>query len=254
MPVHDWTRLFDGAFHHFHHSWISELSRALNDGLLPNCYYALAEQVAGGPHPDVLTLEAANPGWNPGAADDHGAAVAVVDHPPHVRFTVESEKTIYAEKADRIAIHHVSGDRTVAFIEIVSAGNKHSVHALATFMDKMATALQQGCHLLVIDLHPPGTSNPQGIHAEFWKTYYEETQGVTTSEPYTLVAYRADVAPTAYFEPVGLGRPLPDMPLFLTPDYYVNVPLEKTYQQSWDQFPQRWKTDLESSTKKSLEG
>src|SRR5260370_27244079 len=57
MPVRDWTRVIAGIFHHFHHGWIEEIARALNRGVLPPEYYALAEQVAGGLGPDVLTLE-----------------------------------------------------------------------------------------------------------------------------------------------------------------------------------------------------
>jgi len=53
MPVHDWTRVNAGIFHHFHQCWIDELQRALNRGLLPESYYALAEQYAGGFGPDV---------------------------------------------------------------------------------------------------------------------------------------------------------------------------------------------------------
>lgn len=30
MPVHDWTRVEAGIFHHFHHFWISEIARTLN--------------------------------------------------------------------------------------------------------------------------------------------------------------------------------------------------------------------------------
>src|ERR687884_439463 len=30
MPVHDWTRVDAGIFHHFHHAWIAEISSALN--------------------------------------------------------------------------------------------------------------------------------------------------------------------------------------------------------------------------------
>jgi hypothetical protein len=55
MPVHDWTRVNAGIFHHFHQCWIDELQRALNRGLLPESYYALAEHYAGGFGPDVLT-------------------------------------------------------------------------------------------------------------------------------------------------------------------------------------------------------
>lgn len=44
MRVHDWSRVDVGTFHHFHHSWIEEIQRALNGGLLPEWLYALAEQ------------------------------------------------------------------------------------------------------------------------------------------------------------------------------------------------------------------
>jgi hypothetical protein len=47
MPVHDWTGVEVGIFHDFHHEWISTIKRALNQGVLPPQYYALAEQVAG---------------------------------------------------------------------------------------------------------------------------------------------------------------------------------------------------------------
>ena len=61
MPAHDWSRVAAGIFHHLHHSWIEEIQRALNSGLLPDDYYALAEQRAAGYGPDILTLQM-NPG------------------------------------------------------------------------------------------------------------------------------------------------------------------------------------------------
>ena len=67
MPVHDWTRVFDGAFHDFHFAWIAELRNCLNSGLLPPDYYAMAEQVAGPIVPDVLTLQTtsgSDDGWS----------------------------------------------------------------------------------------------------------------------------------------------------------------------------------------------
>ena len=56
MPVHDWTRVDAGTFHAFHTLWIGEIMKALNAGLLPKGYYALAEQVATRMQTDVLTL------------------------------------------------------------------------------------------------------------------------------------------------------------------------------------------------------
>ena len=57
MPMHDWTCVDAGIYHAFHHEWISEISRALNRGLLPKDMYALPELQAAGFGPDVVTLQ-----------------------------------------------------------------------------------------------------------------------------------------------------------------------------------------------------
>ena len=44
MPVHDWTRVYAGLFHHFHQRWVQALCDRLNTGDLPPGYYALSEQ------------------------------------------------------------------------------------------------------------------------------------------------------------------------------------------------------------------
>src|ERR1700732_4923526 len=99
MPIHDWTRVDVGIFHAFHHDWITEISRALNRGLLPSAYYALPEQFAGGLGPDVLTLR--TPGGNGTSpipdASNGGVALALV--PPRVRIRMRSEANRYAAKA-----------------------------------------------------------------------------------------------------------------------------------------------------------
>jgi len=41
MPVHDWKRVSDGAFHDFHYSWVLEIKRALKRGPLPESYYVI---------------------------------------------------------------------------------------------------------------------------------------------------------------------------------------------------------------------
>ena len=60
-------------------------------------------------------------------------------------------------------------------------------------------------------------------------------------KPLTVAAYESDLVFRAYVEPIAVGDPLPDMPLFLRPGHYVNIPLEATYQSTWRVFPQRWK-------------
>lgn len=56
MPIHDWSRVDSGIFHHLHLGWIARLNDRLNGGLLPEPYYALAEPVLGEAVPDVIAL------------------------------------------------------------------------------------------------------------------------------------------------------------------------------------------------------
>src|ERR1700730_10343564 len=101
MPIHDWTRVEADIFHDFHHAWIEEIKRTLNAGLLPPDYYALAEQHAAEFGPDVLTLQ--------------GPA------PPKVPLTAETDLEFYRRKQSTVTVRHVSGDRVVAMVEVVSS-------------------------------------------------------------------------------------------------------------------------------------
>ena len=56
-------------------------------------------------------------------------------------------------------------------------------------------------------------------------------------KPLTLAAYDAGPECVAYVEFVGVGDTLPEMPLFLRPEFYVPTPLEDTYQTTWAMFP-----------------
>jgi len=48
-----------------------------------------------------------------------------------------------------------------------------------------------------------------------------------------------------YLEHFAVGTALPEMPLFLRPDRYINVPLEPTYQAAYRGMPAFWKDVLE---------
>jgi hypothetical protein len=135
MPTHDWTRVEAGIFHHFHHEWISAISGALNGGLLPPDHYALAEQIASGFGPDVLTLQ--GPSSESGTAfanetEPHGG-IALAEIEPKVSFSVTAED-VYAKKANQVVVHQVSNHRVVAVVEIVSPGNKSSPLVLASYV------------------------------------------------------------------------------------------------------------------------
>jgi hypothetical protein len=236
MPVHDWTKVDAGVFHDFHTAWLVEIRNALNGGLLPESYYALAEQAAGLIGPDVLTLERRVPGKTaPGGNGDlTKTAVAV---PPKVRHVFRGERRHYHKKQRRIAIRHRSNDRLVAIVEIVSAANKASRATLTTFVEKAASILLSNINLLVIDLYPPTRRDPHGIHVAIWRALRGDRMEHESDKPLTLASYEVNDEIIAYVEPVAVGDRLKDMPLFLDNDRYIDVPLEATYRAAFRGVP-----------------
>jgi hypothetical protein len=248
MPVHDWTRVPAGIFHAFHQAWIVELARVLNRGLLPPDYYALPEQFAAGFGPDVLTLQGADGAASTDPADGPSAPGAGVKlAPPKMAPLAETDMVFYRRKQKVVAVRHVSGDRIVAMIEIVSPGNKAARNALRAFVQKAAEFLEHGVHLLVIDLLPPGRRDTEGIHAEIWQEIAGEEYALPPHKRLTLAAYETGNLVRTYVAPVAVGDSLADMPLFLEPGQAVTMPLEATYNAAFADVPRRWRRVLEAA-------
>lgn len=248
MPIHDWTRVEAGIFHHFHHGWIEEIARALNKSILPDDYYAMAEQHAAGFGPDVLTLQAKSVG-NGGAVaaptsarDESNVLVAA----PAVAVTAETEMDFYRRKQSTVTVRHVSGDRVVAMVEIVSPGNKATRNGPRSFVEKAAELLDKRVNLLILDLHPPGPRDPQGIHDAIWQELANQEYSLPGNKPLILAAYESGLTVRAYVRPAAVGEVLTDMPLFLEPGAHVVIPLEATYQAAFDAVPKRWRRVLEA--------
>ncbi len=240
MPIHDWTRVDAGLFHHFHQQWMGRLCDALNTGVLPRAYFALVEQRVPGPIADVLTLQLPNA---PDASSNGEGGLAVATARPRVQLLQRKEAEIYADKADRITVRHRHGD-VVAIVEIVSPGNKSSQAALRAFVEKTADLIHKGVNLLVVDLFPPGKRDPHGIHKAIWEQFTDEDFEFPPGKSLTLASYDAK-GDAAYVNFVAVGDPLPDMPLFLKPETYVPAPLETTYEATWATFPAPLKGLLE---------
>lgn len=247
MPMHDWTKVPDGIFHAFHHEWISEISRALNSKILPRNLYAMPEQVAGGFGPDVLTLQVE--GGEDDTPEEGGGGVAtatrVLQPRPTGKITAQTEGEFYRRKKSAIAIRHVSDDRVVAMIEIVSPGNKASKNAIRAFVTKACELLEARVHLLILDPFPPGPRDPGGVHGLIWDETADAEFRPPAEKPLTFVSYEVELVTRAYVENLAAGDRLPDMPLFLEPDGCVWVPLEATYNAAFEVQPRRWRDVLQ---------
>jgi Protein of unknown function (DUF4058) len=236
MPIHDWTRVDAGIFHHFHQRWIGAITDVLNQRLLPDDFYALAEQQGARFEPDVLTLKMNNASEE--ADDLLGAELSV-------SLTAETDLEFYRRKQNVAAIRHVSDDRLVAVVEVVSKGNKSGRKALEDFVRKAAEFLGHRIHLLVLDLQPPTARDAQGIHGAIWDEVAGLEYSRPANKPLTFVSYESSNLIRAFIEPLGVGDTLTDMPLFLNPGQYVKLPLEETYRIAFDSVPRRFRVIVE---------
>lgn len=245
MPVHDWQRVSAGTVHDFHCSWITHLKEGLNDGGLPDGDYAQSEQHAGQSVADVLTLQSLS---NSPFENDSGAVAVKLQPPQMARRVVANEASQYRLLRRTLTIRHTSNHRIVALIEIVSPANKDRPGSVTDFVEKVCSALKQGIHVLMIDLFPAGSSDPARMHGEI--SYVagledEHQQPLPSDQPLTLASYVSRRLPEGYVEPLAVADTMPDMPLFLDPDFYVPVPLEMTYQQAFRGVPSVWRAVLE---------
>jgi hypothetical protein len=231
------------------------LQEALNTGRLPPDYYSLVEQHANEDQDnnesvrwvtDLLTLHTAD-----SSSDDfspppsaHGG-LALADAPPQVRHRLAREPDYRAQRRT-LAIRHVSGHRLVAVVEMVSPANKDRLRNVEQFVSKIEAFLGAGIHVVLIDLFPPATCDPRGMHGALghWMASSGGASESSADEPLTLASYRAIKTPEAFVEHLNVGQTLPEMPLFFDPQRYVNLPLETTYNTAFAAMPRVWRDKL----------
>lgn len=182
MPIHDWTRVPAGLFHHFHQDWSIEIARTLNRGRLPKGLSALVEQRAAPREADVLAIETRSR-----SRRDNNGNVATMA-PPTTRMVRRTTADIFALRANRVVVRHHLG-RVVAVIKIVSPGNKNSRSALRDFVDKTIVCLRAGIHVLIVDLFPPTPRDPFGMHKALWDEIVEEDFAFPSGKDRSLASY-----------------------------------------------------------------
>lgn len=232
MPIHDWTRVSAGTYHDFHQDWTIEIRRTLNRGILPPGYIAMADLRVNRPEPDVIALQLRGPKPTGGRL--------VADRPPRIGESARAstEAARYAAKANRISIREGLGG-VVAILEVVSPGNKDRRSEVDSFVGKAVDFLRSGIHFLMIDPFPPGRHDPAGLAGLIWDAVADEPLPERPAgHGSTVAAFDAGEPMAAYVECLTVGDDWPEAPLFLAPEWYVDVPLEATYRESWTATPQ----------------
>ena len=223
MPLHHWPNP-RVPWRSFHNHWIVRLVEHLNKGILPPGFQARPTEFIVGIEPDVLLLqEADHPASNgPRPALNEATTTAVL--PPSAELPIVGIYSAY------------DTSRSVAAIEIVSPGNKDRPEAVRSFVEKVIFLLQDGVHVMVIDV----ISLPQ----QPIRRPILERLGLATAESDSglwLSSYCAipEDSPHPHFtikewaSLAAISTPLPTLPLFLQTDQrYVMVDLEQSYQET----------------------
>lgn len=165
---------------------------------------------------------------------------------PEAKLVHTTDAEFYLRKKSSVVVRHVSGDRIVAIVEIVSPGNRNVVGAVRAFVDTVWDLLKQRIHLLIIDPFPPDKRTPHGLHPSIFEEIEEQPAHVPSEKPLSLIAYECGDKIQTYFEPFAVGDALVDVPVFLSPpDTFIEVPLEESYQAAWSTVPPRWQRVVE---------
>lgn len=240
MNMHDWTRAVSGAFPHWHAYFIADIGRALAPEL-PEGFSVTVEQHLGKlATADLLALHASDPAaaWPPRQVSGRGAVAFAEKEPAVTRRVLLQPQPIRSGKT--LTVRHASNDRIVALIEVISPGNK-TKDGVRVFVSKTVSAIEAGIHILVVDVLPPGKYDPQGLHGKISRQLTGKGEGPPADTPITFASYRAEwPVPVAYLRHLAPGGPVPDMPLALTPDYYVTVPLGLAYETAFKTIPPNW--------------
>lgn len=226
-PVND-THSWDEV----HGQWPGEIVRDLKP-LLPAGFRAAPQVHLGSPFEvDVSTYDLDH--RDSAGRDAGGAGVATL-------ATLAPTYTVEAELADQdeyeVRVYDTErGRKLVAVIEIVSPSNKDRPETRELFVGKMAALLQQDVCVSLVDLVTIRRAN---LYADLLTLYGRIDPQLAPTPPHLYaVTVRARRPPSgrvrldAWFYPMAIGEPLPTLPIWLTPDLRVMLPLESSYQET----------------------
>ncbi len=165
--------------------------------------------------------------------------------PSSLSALMERQSASQLRKANRIAIRHRLGE-VVCIIEIVSPGNKAGKKPIREFVEKTQEFLRAGVNVLLVDPFPPGPRDPDTLHKLIWDDIEDVPFEMPAGEPLLLASYQTGddpvgLSPVAYIEPFRVGAAMPDMPAWIDPDFFVEVPLERSYQAAWNVCPKDYR-------------
>ncbi len=233
MPLRDHFRSPVNDKHRWdavHGQWPGELVRTLFD-LIPDDFVAEPTVHHGSPFEvDISMIESDDREEGTGKAIGGTTTVAVaaptVTIPTDLTELDEYEIEIYDMSRER---------RLVAAIEIVSPANKDRPGKRDAFLAKVGALLRQEVCVSIVDIV---TIPKASLYAELLARVdrFGERPSEPSPPPHAATFRMRENSKgrpllDAWYVPMALGEPLPSIPLWLSPDMRIELPLEPSYQE-----------------------
>jgi len=176
-------------------------------------------------------------GGAPGAADlgngNTGGVATAVWAPPRPTLTVTTD--LPAQDVTEVRVYdEKSGRRLVAAVEIVSPANKDRAEHRQAFVSKCVGLLQELVSIVIVDVV---TTRGANLYGELLEALGESDPILSrdSSSPYVAACRSTKPEKRWLLEtwayPLAIGRPLPNVPLWVAGDLAVPLELEESYEE-----------------------
>jgi hypothetical protein len=183
---------------------------------------------------DVSTFETEEPAGH-GLASGSGDGGVAIAAPPEPTLTLEAD---LAEQDEfEVRVYDTDLDRTlVAAIELVSPANKDRPENRRAFVAKVAALLQKDVCVSVVDLV---TIRQFNLYADLLELIGGADPHLGPNPPHLYsVTLRPRKRPAKrslldlWYYPMAVGQPLPTLPIWLSANLRVLLPLEPGYEET----------------------
>jgi hypothetical protein len=232
MPLRD---LFDpkrkgpASWDMFHGQWPAMLVLHLKKVLPPGYMAGPLVHLGKLAEVDIGAFERDDSEFVSGSAGGGGVAVAAWPAKPTTIF--QAAEKDYDEY--EVRIYDNGRERTlVAAIEIVSPSNKDRPDHRRAFVSKCETLLRNGVCVSIIDLV---TVRGPNLYGELLQELGHE---VKRSLPpiYAATCRMLGLRVEAWDHPLQVGEPMPELPIWLSEELAISLPLEPSYESTCDVF------------------
>ncbi len=202
---------------------------------LPRRYFAeLSVHSGRSAEIDVATFENEDEGvLAAGNGSGNGGVATAVWAPARPTFAVVTD--LPAQDVYEVQVYDEKRhSRLVAAVEIVSPANKDRSEHRRAFVAKCAGLLRERVSVVVVDVV---TTRMQNLYEELLDLIGQADPGLNPTPPLYAVACRftkheSDWLLETWAQALGIGQPLPTMPLWLADNLAVPLELEESYEQS----------------------